>query len=260
MVPSNRLREKWIRNFRKSPIFNYEQNKINRSLARQLFYGTQNERSSFPSNFEALYQSNSTLSQTDTILATLSFLEVTGITLSRDIAINHIKAYPNDLNNLLKHAFFILKTFAHKDSIDPNDPFAENDAAIEFLVRIETGQAQLTIFDIELPQLYARNTAIPNGYDSNPIIKEFFSRIEGSNQSFFITGKAGTGKSTFIHYFTQKTKKTVVLMALPVSTQTTTARRRRHQDILPKRKPVQDHPGTRHNHHRRSLHAPRRPS
>lgn len=213
MVPSRRLREKWIRNFRKSPIFNYEQNTINKPLARQLFYGSQNDKSSFPSNFEALYRSNSELAETDTILATLGYLDVIGITLTREIVINHVKSYPGDLNSLLRNAFFILKTLAHKESIDPNDPFADTYNNIEFLVRIEIGQAQLSIFEIELPQLYARNVAIPNNYDSDPVIREFFSQIEESNQSFFITGKAGTGKSTFIHYFTQKTKKTVVLMA-----------------------------------------------
>ncbi|HYG04057.1 MAG TPA: AAA family ATPase [Chryseosolibacter sp.] len=45
------------------------------------------------------------------------------------------------------------------------------------------------------------------------MIRNLFDKIENSNESFFITGKAGTGKSTFIQYFAQNTSKTVILTA-----------------------------------------------
>lgn len=40
-----------------------------------------------------------------------------------------------------------------------------------------------------------------------------FNKIESSSDSFFITGKAGTGKSTFIHYLTKNTSKKILLVA-----------------------------------------------
>jgi ATP-dependent DNA helicase PIF1 len=40
-----------------------------------------------------------------------------------------------------------------------------------------------------------------------------FELIENSNQSFFVTGKAGTGKSTLLKYFRSETKKTVAVVA-----------------------------------------------
>ncbi len=40
-----------------------------------------------------------------------------------------------------------------------------------------------------------------------------FNLIETTNQHVFITGKAGTGKSTFLKYLTSKTKKNFVLLA-----------------------------------------------
>jgi ABC-type ATPase involved in cell division len=46
--------------------------------------------------------------------------------------------------------------------------------------------------------------------DNNYLGDEFadlLKRVENSRESFFITGKAGTGKSTFLKYFSQKTKK-----------------------------------------------------
>jgi GTPase SAR1 family protein len=42
---------------------------------------------------------------------------------------------------------------------------------------------------------------------------DLFKMVEASNGSFFITGKAGTGKSTFLKYFSQKTKKKFVILA-----------------------------------------------
>ncbi len=45
------------------------------------------------------------------------------------------------------------------------------------------------------------------------MIQNLFEQIEQSNDSYFITGKAGTGKSTFIHYFSQTTKKKIIKLA-----------------------------------------------
>jgi len=47
----------------------------------------------------------------------------------------------------------------------------------------------------------------------NDQFKEAFSRLEKSNESLFLTGNAGTGKSTFLTYFKKKTKKKVVVLA-----------------------------------------------
>ena len=63
------------------------------------------------------------------------------------------------------------------------------------------------------PRAYHANIEIPEGYEDDPISMGLFERVEKSNDSFFITGKAGTGKSTFIHYFTRHTEKDVLLLA-----------------------------------------------
>ena len=62
-------------------------------------------------------------------------------------------------------------------------------------------------------QIGPNNLNIPPGYEDDPIAMGLFDRVENSNDCFFITGKAGTGKSTFIHYFTQNTEKNVLLLA-----------------------------------------------
>lgn len=43
--------------------------------------------------------------------------------------------------------------------------------------------------------------------------KEAFNKIENSNRNYFITGKAGTGKSFLLKAFVKKTKKKVVMLA-----------------------------------------------
>ncbi len=47
----------------------------------------------------------------------------------------------------------------------------------------------------------------------NPDFLQALSLMEDTNHSVFITGKAGTGKSTLLGYFRRKTKKRVVILA-----------------------------------------------
>ena len=49
--------------------------------------------------------------------------------------------------------------------------------------------------------------------DMNPQFKEAIRLMEKTNQNLFITGKAGTGKSTLLDYFCNKTKKKPVVLA-----------------------------------------------
>ena len=49
--------------------------------------------------------------------------------------------------------------------------------------------------------------------DLNDEFRFAFDMIERQGQSVFITGKAGTGKSTFLHYFRETTAKTTVVLA-----------------------------------------------
>ena len=49
--------------------------------------------------------------------------------------------------------------------------------------------------------------------DMNPQFKEAVRLMEKTDQTLFITGKAGTGKSTLLDYFCNKTKKNPVVLA-----------------------------------------------
>lgn len=49
--------------------------------------------------------------------------------------------------------------------------------------------------------------------DINPNFRRAFRLIEEEGENLFLTGKAGTGKSTFLRYFRENTKKKVVVLA-----------------------------------------------
>ncbi|MBI5066474.1 AAA family ATPase [Candidatus Woesearchaeota archaeon] len=53
----------------------------------------------------------------------------------------------------------------------------------------------------------------PEKLDFNDDFKKAFNLIENTKRNLFITGKAGTGKSTLLKYFTANTKKNVVVVA-----------------------------------------------
>lgn len=54
---------------------------------------------------------------------------------------------------------------------------------------------------------------LPEDLDFNDEFKTAFDLMENSNDSIFITGKAGTGKSTLLKYFKANTKKKIVILA-----------------------------------------------
>jgi ATP-dependent DNA helicase PIF1 len=56
-------------------------------------------------------------------------------------------------------------------------------------------------------------TEIPKDFDFNNEFQQVFDLMENSSCNLFITGKAGTGKSTLLQYFKQKTKKKIIVLA-----------------------------------------------
>lgn len=56
-------------------------------------------------------------------------------------------------------------------------------------------------------------TPLPVNLDINPQFAYAFHLMENSSKNVFITGKAGTGKSTLLRYFREKTNKNIVVLA-----------------------------------------------
>ena len=63
------------------------------------------------------------------------------------------------------------------------------------------------------PENWKVDLSIPPGYGDGPQVKNLFYEIEATEHNIFITGKAGTGKSTFLRYLTQNTSKSFAVVA-----------------------------------------------
>lgn len=55
--------------------------------------------------------------------------------------------------------------------------------------------------------------SFPTDFQLTPEFSKTFDLMENSSRHLFITGKAGTGKSTLLQYFKEKTKKKIVVVA-----------------------------------------------
>lgn len=218
---SKNIERKWIRNFQACPLIDPQSGVFLSHYAHQLFYGGQDESypQEFPDGFADFYASWESENHGKAVKNFLEYLHFIGINLREEAVERHLAKYPGDLQKLAKTCYYLLKTLAHfAGDLDPANPFRDNGVNLFFLLRIESGESitdgQLSLFeDLELPDLYSRFSGLPEGYGNDPLVKDLFGRIENSNDSFFITGKAGTGKSTFIHYFAQKTRKRVLMTA-----------------------------------------------
>ncbi len=216
MASNYSIQKKWIENFNRSPMVDKTTRSFNKSVARQLFYGKTDPDypADYPYDFYRFYNSYYELDRADAIDTALKFLNFIGVRLRKEAVLQHLQGASADFHLFLKKSYFLLRTLAHhREDLDTGNPYAENIYDIYYFIGIENGKGQLGIFDVELPELYNKYVKIPDGYDSDQTVIDLFNTIENSKQSFFITGKAGTGKSTFIHYFAQKTKKQVLLTA-----------------------------------------------
>jgi hypothetical protein len=218
MSDIKKIEKKWIENFKTSPLVDQTTGIFKSNYAFQLYYGKENELYpiSFPHNFIQHYSSFLSLERENSLNIFHTFLSFIGIEIKKDLLQKHIKSlehhekFAGKCNN-------ILKMLAHYDkNLSVDNPYKDNLGELIYLIRIECDDiSQLTIFDepVELPYLYSRFTDFPKGYENDIIVSQLFNKIENSNSSMFITGKAGTGKSTFIQYFASKTKKKLLMCA-----------------------------------------------
>jgi ATP-dependent DNA helicase PIF1 len=217
MARSYNYRKKWIENFTKCSLVDTANERFLPNVARQLFYGKTSDDypEVFPRNFNDMYKNSHAQERGDVLDETLKFLHFVGVTVSRESVDTHLQQFPDQYHMFLKKAYFLLRTLAHaRDDFEYLSPYKDNIGDFLYFVDIQTGRSQLSIFeDYPLPELYKREFKVPEGYENDEVVRNLFNTIENANDSFFITGKAGTGKSTFIHYFSQTTGKKIIKIA-----------------------------------------------
>ena len=212
------LEKKWIENFKKCPLVNKETGGYNSNIAHQIFYGKNNPTfpNEYPNNLVELWKRRGEISRNAAIENIIEFFHFIGIKIHMAAINQHLEQFPDDFDKLFTKAYYIFKTLAHHaDRLNIDNPYHDNGGDLYFLLRIETGQSQASLFEdpIDLPVLYKRISLLPEGYENDSLVKKLFDEIENTHKSFFITGKAGTGKSTFIQYFAQKTNKKILILA-----------------------------------------------
>ena len=59
----------------------------------------------------------------------------------------------------------------------------------------------------------SKNSMVPDNYVIDDFVKEAVDAVNRNEPIIYISGKAGTGKSTFIHYIREITRKKCVVLA-----------------------------------------------
>lgn len=220
-MPTRRqIEAKWVENFKKSPLVDKKNNSFLGGIASQLYNGATDPEypDEYPRSFVSCYRNYSNMEPATVVSQLIIFLHFIGITINKSNLENFIEIRPTELDVLMKKSNYIFKFLAYTRNLDLNRPFKDNYGDIFYLLQIEIGLAeaglQTTIFDEgPVTEIHKRTISLPEGYGSDPTVKSLFNYIEKSNQCMFISGKAGTGKSTFIHYFMQNTQKNAMVFA-----------------------------------------------
>jgi ATP-dependent DNA helicase PIF1 len=218
---TRKIEKKWKERFLSCDLVDKEEKSFKIRFAHQLFYGRLDDSYplEYPDAFNDFYQKRDDLAQEDVLDKMHQYLVFIGIELEKEIVLAHLEKFPDDYAKYCRNCYYIFKTLAHYGtSFEIDKPFKDIGNNIFFLLRIASQEtaiaSQLELFDdLELPDLYNRFSVFPDGYDKNEVVQDLFKQIEESNESFFITGKAGTGKSTFVQYFASHSKKRVLKLA-----------------------------------------------
>jgi len=212
------VEKKWIENFSKSPLIDEATGLFKKDYAHVLFYERPVESlypSDFPNDFNSFFRNHNSRDNLSVLNACCVYLNFVGISIDYKKVLEHIRNTPSQFPKFVDKCYYILKSLAHNQTIELSNPFKDNFREIDYLLRIECGEIQMNLFDepLYLPDLYSRFTNFPDGYEKNVIVKQLFEKINSTNESFYITGKAGTGKSTFIQYVAKNTRKKLLLCA-----------------------------------------------
>ena len=215
-----KIEKSWLKNFQKSPLVS--NNEFQSNIAYQLFHGFSNDsqyKARFKLGFVDFNKNLGKVYSTIQLEEVLNYLDFIGITINKENIEKSVLKNEFNWTTFLKKTFYLLKQLSgYDESLDIRNPYFNNLGDLYFFMRIESSSSesinQLSLFEeVQLPDFYNKNIDLPNNYDKDKIAVQLFTEIENTDNSYFITGKAGTGKSTFIHYFTKKTNKDTLLFA-----------------------------------------------
>ena len=210
----------WKANFLESSLIKMREGErvFNYSVARRLFYGKGKD-----GGFKAFFEENNPLEKAELGIYEIAdtcreYLEEVGIELSESLPglLDKSKYGGEKTDKLLKKTYYLLRSLAS----------SKNQYGIDVYSALNGKQRDLydlAELNYELAEKQKNNNkpkkklntyvTIPDNYLDDPDISNLWDKVENTRENFFITGKAGTGKSTFLHYFARNTKKNVIIAA-----------------------------------------------
>jgi ATP-dependent DNA helicase PIF1 len=211
---SDTLIRQWAESFRASDWFTTRDDKtrFNYFKARHLYYGSVAKGNALK-GFQQYYMESATAEAKDNseiLSRAIELLQSIGIDIQKDHTI--ISDRQGKFIALCNSIFRSLASPRNQYSFKLSEPFGLVRADIDQLVALLSGEPQPTPAGTGEKQ-FNKYVSIPDGYLNDPFISELFNRIERSSDNFFITGKAGTGKSTFLHFLAENSRKSVVIAA-----------------------------------------------
>ena len=207
------IEKNWVENFINGPLITDEN--LNIDLVKKIFNGGSlpDKLSQYSRGFR--HFSNCCNDSIEFKSDLLSFLSLLGIELKLENLSHAILNNKVELRELVRKIIMIFRTLSStKSKFNIYDPYCKNFGEINTLLNIETKNfgSKSDILDSQT-KTYNEYIKLPKDFVCDEFTNDLYSKIENSNKSFFITGKAGTGKSTFIHYFTKNTKKEILLLS-----------------------------------------------
>lgn len=208
----------WQRRLQESQVIEKQTRKLNLHKLHDLLHGNDEEGDTPLS--KGLMHLRTRLPDPRELSSHLEiFLKQVGIALRADEILKAEKLYKEALGlKILDAMRRILQTWLENpENFDIEHPFKDNQREILFLAKLSQlhidEQLSISFPEDDLPNLY-KNQEIPEGYGDDPEVRKLFEEIENREYgAYLITGKAGTGKTTFIRYLCSKSNKTTILLA-----------------------------------------------
>jgi DNA replication protein DnaC len=210
--------EQWKLQFRKSDLVDLREGKLklNYLKARNIYYGSVSEGRA-QQGFQQIFSDSGILhAKADAKkierAAKLSIVYLAQMGISIPANENLIQHHAEEILQATNHVFRNLSHPRHQHSFDIDNPFTEIREEVQQLAKIALDENEGEPKEKKDNQ-FNNYITLPENYLDDPFVRDLFARIESSSENFFITGKAGTGKSTFLHYLARNSKKNIVIAA-----------------------------------------------
>lgn len=215
---------RWKRQFRESELM--ATGAYNADLAAQLFYGFDDPATApFGGSFLELIQECDPDNTAQDLTLAARYLEYIGMDIPAGTLIEAEAERRHSAEEILRKAHDIFRCLAKPGiRIDPDDPFRDCLQPFYFFLLLaarrpiagrngKPAPPRPEPAARSVPEFFGTSAEIPEGYENDRFAMDLFRRLDDGDESIFLTGRAGTGKSTFVHYFVQNTGKNVLVLA-----------------------------------------------